>query len=503
MPTNNDETAESELNKAQTDIREASFLQALVPILILAVVIGYGLVLRPLLQDLEPFPLELIFIAVASITIVYLRFLGHKWIDIQSTIVRRLNQAMPAFFILFCIGLVIASWIVSGTIPMLVYYGLKTIDPKFLYLVAFVAPMIFSSLTGTSFGSVGTIGVVLIGIASTLDANLGITAGAIVGGAYFGDKMSPLSDTTNMAALAANVDVFDHIRSMMWTTIPATVLAGSVFTVMGFVDPPKIDSSDMSSVQPFVDSLAQLFHFNLLLLIPPIIVLVGSWRRFPTVPVLIASVMVSCMLAAFLQDYSLDNILASVHKGYSTEMATWVDSVPDNVSTLLNRGGLYALSDAIFTAFMVFLFIGAMDHIKAMPTVVHHLLKLVRSARGTIAASLVATGFSNAMTANQYATSFIVGDAFKNAYDELGIPRKVLSRSLEDTGTMLESIVPWHTSSLYMVATLGVAHADYWHWQLLSLFNIVIAFTLAATGIGCFISTKPESVKDQKQKPPA
>ena len=485
------ENPERDIESSTLETRpEATFWQALVPIIVLAILIGYGLVLRPLVQELDPFPLELIFILAASITVVHLRMMGHEWTEVQSTIVKRLAQAMPAFFILFCIGLIIASWMVCGTIPMLVCWGLKTIDPKFLYLVSFIAPMIFSSLTGTSWGSVGTIGVVLIGIASTLDANLGLTAGAIIGGAFFGDKLSPLSDTTNLAALAACVDVFDHIRSMMWTTIPATIMAGTVFAIMGFVDPPKLDSADLSSVQPFINSLEELFQFSLWLLIPPVIVLVGSWRRLPTVPVLITSIIVACVLAALTQDYSIGNILASVHKGYSTEMASWVDSVPESVSVLLNRGGLYALSEAIITAFMVFLYIGAMDHIRAMPIVVNRLLNSVQSPRGTIAASLVATGVTNAMTSNQYATSFIVGDAFKSKYDETGTPRKVLSRSLEDTGTMLESLVPWTTTAIYVSATLNVPHSEYWHWQLLSIFNIVIAFVLAGTGIGCYLNSK-------------
>ena len=160
--------------------------------------------------------------------------------------------------------------------------------------------------------------------------------------------------------------------------------------------------------------------------------------------------------------------------------------VPEKISDLLNRGGLYALNEAIIIAFMVFIFIGAMDHIDAMPTVVNRLMGSVQSQSGTVLSTLLATAATNAMTSNQYATSFIIGDAFKSKYDELNIPRPVLSRSLEDTGTMIESIVPWHTSAIYMVATLGVPFAEYWHWQLLTIANIFVAIFLALTGIGCF-----------------
>ena len=146
---------------------------------------------------------------------------------------------------------------------------------------------------------------------------------------------------------------------------------------------------------------------------------------------------------------------------------------------------------------MVFIFIGAMDHIQAMPTVVGRILKLVRYPRGTILASLFATAATNAMTSNQYATSFIIGDAFKAKYDSQGIPRKVLSRSLEDTGTMIESIIPWTATALFMVGTLGVSFGEYWHWQLLSLINVVVAVTLAITGIGCFLTEKKDGVVER------
>jgi NhaC family Na+:H+ antiporter len=388
--------------------------------------------------------------------------------------------------ILFSIGLVIASWIVCGTIPMLVYYGLKIIDPGYLYILAFLAPIVFSTLTGTSWGSVGTIGVVLMGIATALQANLGITAGAIIGGAYFGDKLSPLSDTTNLAALGAEVDLYDHIRSMLWTTVPSALFAAVIYFWMGSVYPPTIRGDELQSLDPFLASIHSIFNFSWFLLLPPIIVLVGSLYRMPSVPVLLASVFVACGLALVFQQFSLTDVIASVHKGFHTDMVTWAGTVPDQISVLLNRGGLYALNEPIIIAFMVFIFIGAMDHIDAMPTVVRHVMNSVDSQAGTVLTTLGATAATNAMTSNQFATSFIIGDAFKSKYDEQAIPRTVLSRSLEDTGTMLESLVPWHTSAIYMVATLGVPLADYWHWQILSLSNFVVAIVLAMTGIGCF-----------------
>lgn len=469
---------------------ETPFYQAVLPVIVLAVLVVYGLVLRPLAFNQTAMPLELVFILAASYTVLQLLLTGHKWEAIQTSIVAKFQKAIPAFMILFCIGLVIASWIICGTVPMLVYWGLRIVDPAYLYILAFVAPVIFSLLTGTSWGSVGTIGVVLIGIAMALEANLGITAGAIIGGAYFGDKLSPLSDTTNLAAIAAEVDLYVHIRSMLWTTLPSAIIAGSIYFWMGSVYPPTISGGELQTLAPFLDGLSSIFEFSWFLLLPAVIVLLGSLLGMPTVPVLLTSVIAACGLTLVFQPFSLTDVMTCVHKGFHTDMVTWVDEIPDSISVLLNRGGLYALNEPIIIAFMVFIFIGAMDHIQALPTVVRSLTKSIRSQAGTVLTTLGATAISNAMTSNQFATSFIVGDAFKTKFDEQGVPRKVLSRSLEDTGTMLESLVPWHTSAVYMVATLGVPLAHYWNWQLLSLCNFAIAIGLAVTGIGCFYGKK-------------
>lgn len=468
-----------------TDIPSARFGQAIFPVLTLALLVVYGLIVRPQLLGQPAFPLEVIFILASCAAVAHLVLMGHRWADMERTIVSKFNFAMPAFFILLSIGLVIGSWIICGTIPMLVYWGLKIIDPRYLYALCFVLPAIFSTLTGTSWGSAGTIGVVLMGIATALDANLGIAAGAIIGGSFFGDKLSPLSDTTSLAALAAEVDLYAHVRSMLWTTVPSALIALGIFWWMGFVHPPKMQGGELAQLEPFLAKLKELFHFSPLLLAPPLIVLYGSVRQLPTVPVLLASVLVACLLTLVMQRFSVSDVAMTLHKGFDCRMASWVKDVPPEITKLLNRGGLYALSEAVIIAFTVFVFIGTMDHIKAMPTVVNRLVGSVQSQPGTVVATLAATGITNAMTSNQYATSFIIGDAFKPKFDALRIPRSVLSRSLEDTGTMIESIIPWHASTVYMVATLGVPYAEYWHWQLLTWINIPVAILLALTGIGC------------------
>ena len=215
-----------------------SFLVKILPVLFLGFLIFYGMVLRPKIYDQPPFPLEVVFMIAAVFAIGQLLFLGFKWEAIQESIILKLSRGFPAILILFSIGVIIGTWMVSGTIPMLIYYGINLINPNYIYLLAFLIPIVFSLLTGTSWGSIGTIGVVIIGVSSVINANLGITAGAIVGGAFFGDKLSPLSDTTNLAAMATEVDLYEHINSMMVTTFPSALFAACIYFLLGFIYPP-------------------------------------------------------------------------------------------------------------------------------------------------------------------------------------------------------------------------------------------------------------------------
>ena len=467
-------------------ITRLSFIKTILPVLFLGGLILYGMVLRPQVFEQPIFPLEVIFMLAAVFAIGELMILGFAWGDIQDAIIKKLARGFPAILILFSIGVIIGTWMVSGTIPMLIYYGIRLINPAYIYLLAFLIPIIFSTLTGTSWGSIGTIGVVIIGIAAVIGANLGITAGAIVGGAFFGDKLSPLSDTTNLAAMATDVNLYDHIRSMMVTTLPSAIIAGTIYFILGFVYPPTGSEIDTQQVAPTLNAIASMFNFNGWLLIPPIIVLIGSIRKMATLPTLLTSSMSAALLALIFQPYSSTDVMAAIHKGFDTNMAFWVNNAPASIHTLFTRGGLYELNEAIIFSIMVFVFIGTIDLIDAMPTIVDRVFGFIKSRSSLIVSSLFATAFTNGITSNQSATSFIIGDAFGKRYDQSGVNRKVLSRSIEDYGTMFESLVPWHATAIFLTTTLGVAYGDYWHWQLLSLINLVMAPALAIMGKGCF-----------------
>lgn len=478
------------MDKLSNGGKPVSVSQAAIPVIGLLSMIIYGLIIRPRFLHQDPVPLEVVFIVAAAIAVMHLIGMGFRWQEIEDSIVAKLSRGLPMILILFAIGLIIGTWIISGTIPMLVYFGIKFIDPQYLYVLSFLVPAIFSSFTGTSWGSVGTIGIVIIGIAMAVNAPLGIVAGAIIAGAFFGDKLSPLSDTTNIAALATEVPLYEHIQSMLYTTVPSAILALITFFALGYIYPVETAQQHFEAVDLTLNAIDALFHFNLFLLIPPLFVLYASIKRMATLPTLVIASAIGVVLAIIFQDFSLSDIIQTFYKGFSHQMYDGAVIIPENVKILFDRGGLYELSEPVIISIMVFIYIGAIDRIRAMPVIVNKLFAFARKKSTIIISSLFSSAVTNAMTSNQYATSFVVGDAFKSKYDEFGINRKVLSRSIEDYGTMMESLIPWTTTTIFMSATLQVPFSEYWHWQLLSLFNIIIAPTLAILGIGCFYGKK-------------
>lgn len=465
--------------------------KCLLSISIILLMVTYGLIVRPLAFSQEAWSLEIVFLFSATLAISYLVFQGIGWQDIERAIMSRISKALPTLFILFAIGLIIASWMISGTIPMLVYYGLAWLSPEHLYITAFVVPIFFSLCTGTSWGSIATVGLVLFTSATLMGADPAITAGAIVGGAYFGDKLSPLSDTTNIAAIAVAVPLKDHIHSLLVTTLPSAFLAATGFIFLDFftLSASHLNLQEASNLVETKHALAQLFNFHWLLLLPPLVVLIGAYKGIAALPMLIVSTATACLLALAFQGATFDNTVTTLHHGFHLDLlsANQVQaSVSENISSLLNRGGLYALIGPITITLLVFVYVGALDTVNAIPTAIEGLLKRVHSKSTLVTATLFSSAITNALTSSQYANSFFTGEAFSRKYDELGLPRKVLSRSLEDTGTMIECLVPWSTTAVFIYATLGVSVFDYGPWQLLSLINILLALVFAQLGIGWF-----------------
>ncbi|MBT8188854.1 MAG: Na+/H+ antiporter NhaC [Saprospiraceae bacterium] len=469
-----------------TKSENKEFLRAIFPILVFFLLLVYGLFIHPLVFGEDRLPVEVLILIALSVNAVFLIRLGYGWDKIQEHIIKKVGESVPVLLILFSVGVLIGSWIVSGTIPMLIYYGISMIDPDWVYIFAFIVCIIFSLLTGTSWGSAGTIGIVMMGIAQIYDADLFITAGAIVGGSFFGDKMSPLSDTTNIASLAADVKLFDHIRSMMYTTGPAALIAAAIYIFLS----PAIQANatagqiEMTRINETLQGIRSIFNFNVMLLFPLAFVVWGAVTKKPIVLVLLFSAWFAMVLAFVFQDFKFTDIFNSFNKGFSVEMAN--SDTGSEVLNILNRGGLYNLIEGIVITILIFAFIGTLDVINAIDTVIKRMMRKLDSPKKTISAALTVTALTNLTTSNQYATSFIIGEAFKKKFNKMKIPRKVLSRTIEDAGTMLENLAPWTPSGIFMASTLGVSAIQYGPYQFLSLINILIAYFFAFTGIACF-----------------
>lgn len=474
-----------------TNQKPPQFIKAVLPLVFFLVLLIYGLFVHPVVFKAGMLPLEVLILIALSFSCIYLMMNGYSWEHIQSHITNKVGESVPVLLILFCIGLLIGSWIVCGTIPMLIYYGIAAVDPNWIYIFSFMICIVFSLLTGTSWGSAGTIGIVMLGISEIYGANSAITVGAIVGGSFFGDKMSPLSDTTNIASLATGTDLMNHIKSMVYTTGPSALIAGTIYILLSpaAFGSSTSESHNLEQVQLTLDGIDTLFNFNPVLLLPLLIVIWGSIKRKPVILTLLGSSWLAMLLAFIFQEFSFEEVFQSFNKGFSIDMGT--RKLEDStVLEILNRGGLYNLIEGITITILIFAFIGSLKVMNSIDLVIDKLMKRIKKPSSAISSALTTTLFTNLTTSNQYATSFIIGEAFKNKFDKLKIPRKVLSRSIEDAGTMMENLAPWTPSGVFMAATLGVSALEYAPYQFLSLVNIVIAYFFAFTGIACFLEPK-------------
>ena len=466
-------------------------MKEFLPIAFFLLLFIYGLFVHPQFLGGSKLPVEAMVLIAMSFNGFYLIYHGYNWKTIQEHIIEKVSESIPVLMIFFAVGALIGSWIISGTIPMLTYYGISIINPNWIYLVAFLICIVFSILTGTSFGSAGTIGIVMMGIAQVYGADLAITAAAVIGGAFFGDKLSPLSDSTNAVALATGVELFDHINSMLYTTVPAAILAAIAYAYLssGAIATDIEAANALTNVAETQSDLKTLFHFNPLLLLPVLVILWGSFKRKPVFLTLMASTILAAILAFLFQDFNLDAIIQSVNTGFSLDMVQGV-TLKSDVLTILNRGGLYSLINALVVSLLFFAYIGTLDVINAIPVTVKRMMNGLKKRTHTVAATLGATIFTDMLTSNLFVATFVISETFRKKYDDMGINRKVLSRSIEDGATMMESLFPWTVAGIFMSTTLGVAVLDYVPYMFMSLFNITIAFFYAFTGIACFYKAK-------------
>ncbi len=423
----------------------------------------------------------------AFVASFYVKKYGHGWVDIQKSAGKKISSALPALIILLSIGMLIGTWMFSGTIPMLVYYGIQLINPEFMILTAFLVTG-GMSLTGSSWASAGTIGVALMGVATAIGAPLPATAGAIVSGAYFGDKLSPLSDSTNVCALGAGANLYDHIRSMLYTAGPSFVVAFIVYFFASAIIGTDTALADPSS-SPILAELGKIYSFNWILMVPPLVVIVGTFKRFEAALAMAISSITAVIIGIMVQDFSLNNALMSAITGFNVDMLGGdVSRHSDMLLMLLNRGGVFAMSSTLVIVFSAFLLAGAMDLSGALSKLLDTMLNYVKSTFTLIAATMASGATIIGLTSHGSVTALIVGGLFQDTYKEQGFAPENLSRSLEDSSTILEPLMPWTVSAMYMATTLGVRTVEYAPWAVFcfcgGLFSLLLAATFDRTGFG-------------------
>lgn len=457
--------------------------QAISPLVIMIVLLTIGVGFLKLRAE----PIILI---CASFTSIIAMKLGYTWEELQKGIIEKIASALPATLILWSVGLLIGSWMFSGTVPMIIYYGVQIINPRFLYVSAFLIAAVLSTVTGTSWGSAGTIGVAIMGISQGLGMNLAVTAGSVVAGSYFGDKLSPFSDTTNLAPLAAGSQLYDHIKHMLFTTVPASIVSIIVYLIVGLSS--KSTGASTESVNIIQSQLSGIYNWNIILLLPVLIMLIGSVLKFPTLPTMIVNSLVSVVIGIFVQGFSLKDGFISMVNGFNVEMTGFDGKIIDDILTLINRGGAVSMTTTTVLVFCSMGFAGVMSTSGMLDVVLDAILTRVKTTFGVIL-STIASCFTVAfVTGNSYLSILIPGELFRKVYLERNLHPKNLSRTLEDSGTVLVPLIPWSAAGAYMAATLGVDTLTYLPWAVLNYMGIVFAIILAFTGIGITKITEKE-----------
>lgn len=453
---------------------------ALIPLISMGVLLGVGYGV----YQIRP---QVLLVAAAFLTGCLGFLLKFRWEDMQKGIVDSIHKAMPAILIMLCVGILIGSWMASGTIPMIISYGLKLISPKFFLVTACLVCSITALATGTSWGTIGTVGVAFIGIAMGLGIPLGLAAGAIVAGAYFGDKMSPFSDIPNLAAVTAGANLFDHIKHMIWSALPGWLLSLAVYFLIGFRYRASTISSETMNL--ILDTLKKNFRFNIFLLLPLLVVFYLAFTKRPTIPGMLFSSLVAVVLAIVFQRESIIRIAQALNSGYPAN--TGVEAV----DRLLARGGLMSMMETQLVAFTAFSFGGIMQKTGMLSVILDRIMTVAKKVGSLVTVTIGSCVITALVTGSSYLSVIIPGDLLRPAFAKKGLAAKNLSRIIDECGGIIVPLVPWSMAGVYITGALGVPVLNYLPW---AITNWAALFILALYGFAGF-TMAPKSREDETQ----
>lgn len=432
---------------------------ALTPLVAMGLLLGVGYGI----YQIRP---QVLLVTAAFITGILGLFLRFSWKDMEGGIVDSIHKAMPAILIMLCVGILIGSWIACGTIPMVIYYGLKLISPKFFLVTACFVCSITSLATGTSWGTIGTLGVAFIGIAMGLGIPLGPAAGAIVAGAYFGDKMSPFSDVTNLAPVAAGSNLFDHIKHMFWSATPAWLIGLFIYFLVGLrYEGGKVESETMTII---TQTIKDNFNFNVLLLLPLVIVFYFAFTKKPTIPGMLLSSFVAGILAIIFQNASVPDVATAMNTGYQAHTGV------EEVDRLISRGGMMSMMETQLVAFTAFSFGGIMQRTGLLSVILDRVMKFATKVWSIVLTTIGTSIITALITASSYLSMIIPGDLLSPIYKKKGLAAKNLSRIIEESGAIIVPLIPWSMAGVYITGTLGVSTFSYLPWAIMNYAAVVI-----------------------------
>ncbi|RZQ55136.1 Na+/H+ antiporter NhaC [Pseudoalteromonas phenolica] len=467
--------------------KPASFLDAFIPIIVLVCLLGSAVYLYGDNSSSGPNQIALLF-ATFTAALVGLKN-GYTWRLLEEAMIKGITLSLGAILILLMVGALIGTWLLSGTVPTLIYYGLQIISPQWFYAASCLICGIVAMSIGSSWTTAATIGVALLGVATGLGLDQVVTAGAVISGAYFGDKLSPLSETTNLAPAVAGSDLFDHIQHMLWTTVPSFVIAMIIFIFMGF----SADvSSDIGRIDDIVSILNANFNINPMMLVPLIVLLVLAYKKMPAFPAISIGAVIGAVWALIFQsdllatqvDVSQGQLVgyfklvwATFYDGFAIQTG---DSTMDD---LLSGGGMAGMLTTTWLVMTALMFGAIMEKTGLLEVFVRSILKIARST-GSLIASTIATCFgTNLIAADQYIAIVVPGRMFKEEYKKRGLKSVNLSRTLEDGGTITSPLIPWNTCGAYMQSVLMINPLEYAVYAFFNLINPFLAIIYAYVGI--------------------
>lgn len=476
--------------------RQATFGEAIIPITVMLVLMVLGTI-----YHLKVVPL--IILSAIAASFVALR-IGLTWAEMEEGIVQKLNKGMPAVLILLSVGIVIGTWIISGTVPMMIYYGLQTLSPTYLYAAAFFITTVVSLLIGTSWGTLGTVGISIMGIAHALDVNMAIAAGAVVSGTFLGDKMSPLSDSVNLAAIVSDTPLYEHIKHLFYTTVPAVIIAAVVYLVIGITTHHQA-AINAENVNKMLTSLNAIFSWNILLLLPPLIVVYGAITEKPALPCLLASSFVAGLLAKFVQGFSFQSICTVTLNGFNIAMIKDKGLNPEQIAPavkkLISQGGLIDIFPVLMILFSAFAFAGIISKAGCIEVIGE---KLLARAKGT--GSLVLTNVLTCITTcmvmgSIYLSIIIPGEIFEDSYKKHKLHSKNLSRALQESSSIIAPLIPWSETGAFTAATLGMSTFTFLPWSFVCYLGPILTVLFAFTGFSMVKLDETAATSEQTLNP--